>query len=315
MKKTIFSKTFRLLKTTFKNWWGRNPFPQSEVIAYNAIFSLPGLLVVVLAITGYFFGGDAASGKLYSEISQTMGPDTADQIQNMVSFANKSKDSVWATVLGIGIIIFGATRVFAQFQRSLNTIWEVKESQKKSGIWSFIQTRIFSFGLIISIAFLLLISLLISSLLSAFSSWVVQNWSESLLILFKGLSFLVSLSIIAVLFALLFKFLPDVKIKWRTVWIGAFLTSLLFTIGKSGLALYFGKTDPGSGYGAAGSIILILLWTTYSSMIVFLGAEFTKVYSDYVHGKLDDDFKVKNKIDNNEPIECKEKEIDLKKSY
>ncbi len=184
------------------------------------------------------------------------------------------------------IIIFGATRVFVQFQISLNNIWEVKASSTKSGIWSYVKTRVFSFGLIVSIGFLLLISLLVSSVISIFSTWVAQNWSESLLVFFKLFSFVFSLSIIAVLFALMFKYLPDIKVKWRTVWIGAFLTSLLFTIGKSGLALYFGKTDPGSGYGAAGSIILILLWTTYSSMIVFLGAEFTKVYSDYVHGRL-----------------------------
>ena len=286
MKKTIFRTVFTLLKTTLKKWWARDPFSQSEIIAYNAIFSLPGLLVVVLAIAGYFFGDDAVSGKLFGEVSQTMGEETADQIQNMVLLAKKTKDSMWATLLGIAIIIFGATRVFVQFQKSLNTIWEVEESSTKSGVWSFLKTRIFSFGLIISIAFLLLVSLLVSSLLSIFSSWVAQNWSESLLFVFKLFSFVFSLSIIAVLFALMFKFLPDAIIKWRTVWIGAFLTSLLFTIGKSGLALYFGETDPGSGYGAAGSIILILLWTTYSSMIVFLGAEFTKVYSDYVNGRL-----------------------------
>lgn len=296
MKKNIFSTPFRLLKITIKKWWSRDPFSQSETVAYNAIFSLPGLLVVIIAIAGYFFGADAVSGKLFSEISQTMGPDTADQIQNMVLFASKSKDSMWATLLGVGIMIFGATRVFIQFQKSLNRIWEVEESKTKSGIWSFLKKRIFSFGLIVSIAFLLLISLVVSSLLSAFSSWVVQNWSESLLIISKLVSIVFSLGIIAVLFALMFKFLPDAKIKWRTVWKGAFLTALLFTIGKFALALYFGKTDPGSGYGAAGSIILILLWTTYSSMIVFLGAEFTKVYSDYKNGRLEDDVKPKDKI-------------------
>ncbi|SDD36423.1 YihY/virulence factor BrkB family protein [Williamwhitmania taraxaci] len=292
MKKSIFSTIFTLLKTTFKKWWDRDPFSQSEIVAYNAIFSLPGLLVVVLAIAGYFFGGDAVSGKLHSEVSQTMGTDTADQIEKMVLIANKSKDSIWATLLGIAILIFGATRVFVQFQKSFNTIWDVKASPTSSGIWSFVKTRIFSFGLIVSIAFLLLISLLISSLLSAFSSWVVQNWSESLLIVFKMLSLVFSVGIIAVLFALMFKYLPDTKIKWSTVWIGAFITSLLFAIGKSGLALYFGKADPSSGYGAAGSIILILLWTSYSSMIVFFGAEFTKVYSDFIHGRLSASTKV-----------------------
>ena len=285
MKRIGFITAGKLLKTAFKKWWNRDPFRESAVIAYYAIFSLPGLLVVVMAIAGYFWGGDAVSGKLHSQVAQSMGNDTADQIQSMILFASKSKDSLWATIMGIGIIIFGATGVFAQFQKSLNTIWEVESSSTKSGIWSFMKTRIFSFGLIVSIAFLLLISLVLSSLLSAFSSWVVQYWSEFLLIIFKIFNIIFSLAIITVLFALMFKLLPDVKIKWRSVWTGAVITSILFVIGKTALALYFGKASPGSGYGAAGSIILILLWTSYSSMIVFLGAEFTKVYSDYLYGQ------------------------------
>ncbi len=302
MKNLSFAYTGKLFKTTFKKWWNRDPFKESAIIAYYAIFSLPGLLVVVIAIAGYFLGDDAVSGKLHSEVAQALGNDTADQVQSMVLLASKSKDSLWATMMGIVIILFGATGVFVQLQKSLNTIWEVKASTTKSGIWSFLKTRIFSFGLIVSIAFLLLISLVISSLLSAFGTWVVQNWSESLLVIFKMVSFIFSLFIIAVLFALMFKFLPDAKIKWRTVWIGAVVTSLLFVLGKSALGLYFGKADPGSGYGTAGSIILILLWTSYSSMIVFFGAEFTKVYSDNLFGQTlasENGVKEKNSVTNN----------------
>ncbi|NEW83994.1 MAG: YihY/virulence factor BrkB family protein [Mariniphaga sp.] len=301
MKNFSFAKARLLLKTVFKKWWNRDPFNESAIIAYNAIFSLPGLLVVVIAIAGYFLGGDAVSGKLHSEIAQAMGNDTADQVQSMVMFASQSKDSVWATIMGIAIILVGATGVFVHLQKSLNTIWEVKASTTKSGIWSFIKTRIFSFGLIVSIAFLLLISLVVSSLLSAFSSWVLLHWSGSLLIIFEILNVVFSLAIITVLFAMMFKFLPDAKIKWRSVWIGAFVTSLLFVLGKSALGLYFGKADPGSGYGAAGSIILILLWTSYSSMIVFFGAEFTKVYSDNLYGQIpasENGVKEKNSVAN-----------------
>lgn len=285
VKKINIKSIGKLLKEAFKKWWNRDPFRESAVIAYYAIFSLPGLLVVVVTIAGYFWGGDAVNGRLHGQVAGALGSDTADQVQNIVKIASESKDSVWATIMGIGIIIFGATGVFAQFQKSLNTIWEVEASAAKSGIWSFLKTRIFSFGLIVSIAFLLLISLVVSSLLSAFSSWVMLHWSDSLLIIFQILNAVFSLSIIAVLFALMFKFLPDAKIRWRTVWIGAFVTSLLFGIGKTALGLYFGTASPGSGYGAAGSIVLILLWTSYSSMIVFLGAEFTKVYSDYLYGE------------------------------
>ncbi len=286
MIKFSFTKIGTLFKTAFKKWWKREPFKESAIIAYYAIFSLPGLLVVIITIAGYFLGGDAISGKLHSEVAQAMGNDTADQVQSMVLLASKSKDSVWATMMGIAIILFGATGVFAQLQKSLNTIWEVKASTTKSGIWSFFKTRIFSFGLIISIAFLLLVSLVLSSLLSALGSWVTKYWSESLLIIFQILNVVFSLAIIAVLFAMMFKFLPDVKIKWHSVWVGAFVTSLLFVLGKSVLGLYFGKANPGTGYGAAGSVILILLWTSYSSMIVFFGAEFTKVYSDNLYGQM-----------------------------
>ncbi len=285
MKSIRFNKVGTLLKTTFKKWNSRDPFRQSAVIAYNTIFSLPGLLVVVINVAGYFFGTDAVNGHLRQQIAGTMGNDTADQIQQMVLLSNKSRNSFLATIIGIATILMGATGVFIELQKSLNIIWEVKATTAKSGIWNFFRTRLFSFGLIISIAFLLLISLVLSSVLSALSLWAQQHWSESLLVVFKILNFLFSLTVITLLFALMFKILPDAKIKWHLVWIGAFVTSILFVMGKSALGLYFGKANPASGYGAAGSIVLILLWTSYSSIIVFFGAEFTKAYSDLYYGE------------------------------
>ena len=271
---------------TIKKWYDHDPFREGAIIAYNAIFAIPGLLVVVITFAGYFFGDDAVSGHLHKQLSSVMGVDIADQIQKMIIMALKSKDSVMATIIGIATIIIGATAVFVELQKTLNNIWQVKVSDTKSDFWMFIKTRLFSFGLIISIAFLLLISLVLSSLLSAIGSWVQQYWSESFLVLFKVLNTIFSLAIITSLFALMFKILPDARIKWPSVWIGAFVTSFLFVIGKSALGLYFGKANPGSGYGAAGSIILILIWTSYSSMIVFFGAEFTKTYSDYYFGEI-----------------------------
>ena len=271
---------------TIKKWYDHDPFREGAIIAYNAIFAIPGLLVVVITFAGYFFGDDAVSGHLHKQLSSVMGVDIADQIQKMIIMALKSKDSVMATIIGIATIIIGATAVFVELQKTLNNIWQVKVSDTKSDFWMFIKTRLFSFGLIISIAFLLLISLVLSSLLSAIGTWVQQYWSESFLVLFKVLNTIFSLAIITSLFALMFKILPDARIKWPSVWIGAFVTSFLFVIGKSALGLYFGKANPGSGYGAAGSIILILIWTSYSSMIVFFGAEFTKTYSDYYFGEI-----------------------------
>ncbi len=273
-----------VFKKALKKWWQRDPFKVSSVIAYNAIFSLPGLMVVIVALGSYFFGTELVSAHIHQNITVIMGVDTADQIDEMIRFALRSKDSIWATIIGLATILIGATGVFVQLQKSLNIIWEVEASTNKSGIWKLIRLRLFSFGLILSIAFLLLISLIISSLLAAAGEWIKQHWSTSMLWLFSILNVLASLAIITFLFALMYKVLPDANIKWRHVWLGAFLTTVLFTIGKTLLGLYFGTAEPGSGYGAAGSIILILLWTSYSSMIFFLGAEFTRAYSQQFYG-------------------------------
>ena len=269
-----------------KNWWECGPFRQSAIIGYSAIFSLPGLLVVTVTLAGYFFGADVVSGHLHNQVAAAMGKVTADSVQQMIAMAMTSINSSLATILGIVTIMVGATGVFIEMQKTLNIIWEVKATAKKSGILTFIKTSFLSFGLIITIAFLLLMSLVLSSLLAALNSWALLHWSASLLVLFEILNFIISLVLITALFGMMFKILPDAKIKWRSVWIGAFITSVLFTLGKSALGFYFGKANPGSGYGAAGSVILILLWASYSSLIVFYGAEFTKAYSDYHIGKI-----------------------------
>ncbi|HEY0031278.1 MAG TPA: YihY/virulence factor BrkB family protein [Bacteroidia bacterium] len=286
MRKLQLKHSGTLLKTTCQKWFDRDPFRESAIIGYNSIFSLPGLLVVVITLAGYFFGAEAVNGRLHRQIADAMGKDTADQIQEMVIMAHRSKDSVWAGIIAVVTIFIGATGVFVQMQKSLNNIWEVEATAKKSGFLHFLKTRLFSFGLIISIAFLLLISLVLSSLLSALSTWAQHHWSDSVLILFKIFNFIFSTAVITALFAMMFKILPDAKIKWNLVWMGALITAILFILGKEALGLYFGKANPGSGYGAAGSVILILLWTSYSSMIVFFGAEFTKVYADHYYGEI-----------------------------
>lgn len=284
MKKKFFRRLPWLLKTTFKKWNDHDPFREGAVVAYSAIFALPGLLVIVITLVGYFFGADTVSGRLHEEIAGALGKSTADQVQQMITVASQTKDSVMASILGIIVIIIGAVGIFVALQKSLNIIWEVKSAPNRSGIWRFLKTRLFSFGLILSIAFLMLISLLISSMLSALGNWI-EALSESLLVILKIFNFAFSLGIISIVFALMFKFLPDARVKWSAVWIGAVVTSLLFVLGKAALGLYFGKAHPGTTYGAAGSVVLILLWTSYTSMIVFYGAEFTKVYSDEFFGE------------------------------
>jgi membrane protein len=275
----------KLFKAAFKAWNAKDPFRQSAVIAYYAIFSIPGLLVLIIAITGYFFGKDAVNENIIAQISSTMGADTAASIKDMLMKASQSKSSITGSVFSIGILLVGATGVFVELQKSLNDIWHVK-LVKKSGIWLILKSRLFSFGLIIAIAFLLLISLVISTGLTALSDIIKGYTSDFTVVIFNVLNFIFSLVVISILFALMFKILPDAKIHWQHVWMGSLLTGLLFTIGKTALAFYFGKADPASVYGAAGSVILMLLWVSYSSMIVFFGAEFTAAYARRYSGKV-----------------------------
>jgi membrane protein len=284
--KMHFKNFLYVLKIAFRDWWANEPFKESAIIAYYAIFSLPGLLVVIITVAGYFFGEDAVNGQIVGQISSTMGEETALQIQDIITKASESKNSFWATTIGVITILFGATGVFVQFQRSLNAIWEVKADSTQSGIMSVVKVRLFSFGIIIAFAFILITSLVISALLSAFGTWVSNHFSDSFLFILQIANFFLSLSTLAVLFALMFKFFPDAKIKWRHVWIGSFVTAVLFEIGKSALGIYFGKTDPSSVYGGAGSVILILLWVSYTSMIVFFGAEFTHAYAELKDGEI-----------------------------
>jgi membrane protein len=279
----MFKKTFSLLKETFKDWSQRDPMRQSAVIAYYAIFSMPGLLVLIITIMGYFFNKDAVSQRILSEIAGTLGADTSTEIKSMLATAGKTKATILGSIIGIGALLIGATGVFIALQKTLNMIWDVEVTTQK-GIWPIIKSRLFSFGLILAIAFLLLISLVLSTATAAVGEWIRIDTSDFLITVFNIFNFIVSFAIITVLFALMFKILPDAKIKWKYIWPGAVLTSFLFTIGKTALSFYFGKATPESVYGAGGSVILILLWVTYSSAILFFGAEFTHTYAER-HGQ------------------------------
>ncbi len=272
----------KIFKNTFKKWKENDPFRQSAVIAYYAIFSLPALLVLIINIIGSFFGKEALTGEISHQVEGIMGAETAEQVSDIVTKAGEVKAGIISSIIAIITIIFGATGVFVQLQQTLNQIWGVKQ-KPNNGFFVMLKNRLFSFGLIISIGFLLLISLAVSSVLAAFSHWLEAVFSEGIAYLFFILEFIISFTVISVLFSLMFKVLPDVKMRWRNVLVGSCLTGVLFIIGKYGLSFYFGKAEPASVYGAAGSIILILLWVSYSSMIVFFGAEFTKQYAIY-HG-------------------------------
>src|ERR1051325_788908 len=280
--KKIFSGTGKILKNTYTEWSAADPFRQSAVIAYYAIFSLPALLVLVINLAGFFFGKEKVSDEITRQVEAAMGSDAARQIGDVVDNASRAKAGVISSIIAVLTIIVGATGVFVQLQKSLNRIWQVKE-KPNLGVMKTLKDRLFSFGLIISIGFLLLMSLVISSGLAAFSNWLESVFPDFIAYLMYALEFIVSLAVISVLFALMFKLLPDVKMRWRNVWVGSVITALLFMLGKYALSLYFGKAHPGSVYGAAGTVVLILLWSSYSSMIVFFGAEFTRQFALY-HG-------------------------------
>jgi membrane protein len=265
-------------KEAFINWKAKDPFRESSIIAYYAIFSIPGLLILIISITGYFFGKDVVNQNIINQIATTMGADTAIEVKGMLLNASQAKSTTLGNLLGVLILIIGATGVFVELQKSLNTIWQVKV-ESKTGFFSIIKARLFSFGLIVAIAFLLLIFLVVSAALSAMSNWIKADTSSFGLLFFHVANFIFSLLVISALFALIFKTLPDAIIKWKYVWLGSLITGLLFTIGKTCLAFYFGTANPTSIYGAAGSIVLILLWVSYSSMILFYGAEFTAAYA------------------------------------
>lgn len=265
-------------KKTIKAWWAADPFRQSAVIAYYAIFSIPALLVIVVACAGIAFGEEAVRGEISRQIDAAMGSDAAKQVEEMIANASEKKTSVLATVLGVVTLVVGCTGVFTQLQAELNQIWEVKVEAKKKLLRT-LRDRFFSFGLVLAIGFLMLVSLVLTAGLTALSGWIKAHFPDLVLYVFHLLNFVLSLGIITVLFALMFKVLPDAQVRWKNVWIGAAVTSLLFILGKFLLGIYFGTADPGSTYGAAGSIVLMMLWVSYSCMIVFLGAEFTKQYT------------------------------------
>lgn len=272
-----------LFKITFREWNDKDPFRESAIIAYYAIFSIPGLLVLIITIIGYFFGKDAVNEDILKQISGTMGSDIAAQIKEMLSKAGELKTSVWASIIGVVVLLIGATGVFVELQKTLNQIWKV-EVVSRRGILPILKARLFSFGLIIAVAFLLLISLVISTGIAALSNRFVVGLSGTMEVIFNVLNFIFSLAVISILFALIFKILPDAKIEWKHVWLGSIVTGLLFTMGKTALAFYFAKAQPASIYGAAGSIILILLWVSYSSIILFFGAEFTSAFAKMYSG-------------------------------
>jgi membrane protein len=270
---------FSLLKQTFQEWL-RDKVPQlGAALAYYTVFSLAPLILVLLAVIGVLFRDDpgGAWDKITQQMSYFLDPSAMQVVQGIAQKASQPGKSTIATVIGIGLALFGASGVFGQLQDALNTIWGVKAKPTR-GIWGFLRARFLSFAMVAGICFLLLVSLAIEALLKGFSHYV-QSMLPGGIVIAVTIYLVFDLAIVVLLFAMIFKFLPDVKIQWRDVWIGAFITAILFGIGKWLLGFYLGSGAAGSAYGAASSLITLLLWVYYASQILLFGAEFTQVYA------------------------------------
>ncbi len=268
---------FSVLKDTFDEW-NKDRAPRlAAAISYYTVFSLAPFCIVVIAIAGLAFGQDAVRGQLNDQIQGLVGQQGADMIQQLIQNVSKPQDSIIATVIGLVTLLLGAAGLFGQLQDALNTVWGV-ETKPGRGIIAMLRDRFISFTMVLGVGFMLLVSLLISAFLAA-----IHNFFVGLIpgadFLLQVINFVISFGVITLLFAMMYKILPDVEIRWRDVWVGAAFTALLFTIGKQLLGLYLGNSGILSTYGAAGSLIIILLWIFYSAQILLFGAEFTQVYA------------------------------------
>ena len=271
--KTILS----LLKEAFKEWQQDKASLLAAALAYYTVFSITPLLVIAIAIVGAVFGQDTARGEILAQMNDLVGEQGAKAIEMALDNASQPEISSIASIISVVILLIGASGVFAQLQEALNTVWNVK-AKPNGGIWLFIRKRLLSFGMVLAIGFLLLVSLVLSAVLSGISKLEV-DLLPGLNSFWEFLNFSVSFGFIAVLFALIYKYLPDVKIRWKDVWVGAFTTALLFSLGKYLIGLYLGRGSLGSAYGAAGSLIVFLAWVFYSAQILLFGAELTQVYA------------------------------------
>jgi membrane protein len=275
--KRALSNAWHLIRDTAKGWSDDNAARLAAGLAFYTVLSIAPLLVLAVAVASWVFGEEAARGQIAAELSSILGEQAGEGIETVLTHAKKPDDSALGSILGGVVLLFGASGVFGELQAAMNAIWRVKPKPGR-GVWGAIKDRFFSFSMVIGVAFLLLVSLLASAALSAMGAYLSHALpgGEGL---WQVLNTAISLVVISGLFALLFKLLPDVKIEWRHVRLGAFVTAVLFTVGKYALGLYLGRASVASPYGAAGSIVVLVIWVYYAAQIVFFGAEFTRQYA------------------------------------
>lgn len=281
MKKSRLQQAWRLTKDAAAAWVDDFAPSMGAALAYYTIFSLAPMLVIVIAVAGFFFGHQAAQGEIIMQLRDMVGSTGASAIEALLKSASEPGQGIIAATMGILTLMIGATAVFGELQSALDRIWKVPPV-KKGGIRNLLLKRLLSFGMVMGLGFMLLVSLILSAALAAFGKWwgnVLGGWTIVLEILNLAISF----GVITGLFAMIYKFMPRATIPWRDVWVGSVITALLFTIGKFAIGLYLGTTNMASGFGAAGSLVVLLVWIYYSAQIFLLGAEFTWVFAQQ-HG-------------------------------
>jgi membrane protein len=277
-------KLWSLCTESIKRW--NNDYAQSmgAALAYYAMFSIAPLLLIVISVTGIFFGPEAIRGEIFSQLRGLMGDDGALAVQQLLESVSQPEKSLLATLIGAVILVIGATTVFGELQDDIDRIWKTPARAKEAGLWRLIRSRFLSFGMILGIGFLLLVSLIFNAFLAALSKWWAPIFGEWATIASIS-NFVISFLLVTAMFALIYKFMPRTRVLWSDVIVGSLVTALLFTIGKTLIGVYLGESGVASGYGTAGSLIALLIWVYYSAQIFLMGAEFTKVYAER-HGSM-----------------------------
>jgi len=273
-----FSRLWALVKSSVSAWIDDYAPSMGAALAYYTVFSLAPLLLIVIAVAGVVFGQEAVRGEIVNQLAGLMGKESASAVQDLLKSASSPKEGFISSIVGVALLIVGATTVFAELQSALDRIWRVPAPKKASGLWSLLRTRFLSFGMVLGLGFMMLVSLVVGAALSALGNWygtVFRGWE----VVLYCVNVLVSLTMSTTLFAMIYKFMPRARIAWSDVWIGAVVTAVLFEAGKFLIGVYLGKAGVTSGFGAAGSLVVLIVWVYYSAQIFLLGAEFTWVYA------------------------------------
>jgi membrane protein len=278
MAKISAKGVWEILKQSFNGFVDDKVTKLSGSLAYYTVFSMGPLLIVIIFLCSFFFGREAVEGTIYAQIEGFVGKDTALQMQQIIKNASLEGKNTGAAVIGFVMLLVGATTVFAEIQDSINSIWGIKPKPLK-GIWLMVKNRLMSFSLIISLGFLLLVSLAVTTVVEGLNHRLRAAFPDMAVAIFYVLNLLITLMVITILFGLIFKVLPDARIRWKDVLAGSIVTAVLFMLGKFAISFYISKSDVGSTYGTAGSLVVLLLWVYYSSIILYFGAEFTKAYA------------------------------------